>query len=248
MKDIVTVGITEDKMFCYLWEDESDDNESKFGERFVKAGQDPETEIKKRIRQSVGVRKDRFDEGKIKIIGFWDVSTIAKSEGRNRQHGKVDDFLRASIGYRKGTTGEVHTLSGADMKIRVNTLISAHGQVLDVAGLSTKQYEVAEEVINLFMCGVRIILAELCARFGKTIWSAAIAVEQDTDVVIVASYVKTVFESFAGDLTSFQQFANYVHVDTGKDDYQERIDTALANGKKVFAYLSLCNHCRLLLR
>ena len=233
--------LNEDKMFCYLWEDQDDDNECKFGERLVKIGQDPEKECAKRVRQSLGVRKDRYDEGKIKIVSIWDVSDIAKSVGKNRKGGKVDDFLRAKIGYRKGSTGEVHRLSGTDMCIKVNKVVKSFGQDLIVAGLSTKQFEVATEVLDLFSTGSRMVLAELCARFGKTIWSGAVAVEQGSDVVIVASYVKTVFTSFAGDLTSFEQFANYEHVDTGDENYQDRIDNALANGKKVFAYLSLCN-------
>ena len=233
--------LSQDKMYCYLWEDLDDDNECKFGERFVFAGQDPEKECAKRIRQSLGVRKDRFDEGKIRIVATWDVSTIADSVGKNRKGGKVDDFLRAKVGFRKGSTGEVHTLSGDEMRLEVNKVVKSFGQDLIVAGLSTKQFEIAEEVLDLFATGSRIVLAELCARFGKTIWSAAVAVEQETDLVIVASYVKTVFTSFASDLTSFEQFADYVHVDTSDDNYRDRIDNALANGKKVFAYLSLCN-------
>jgi hypothetical protein len=233
--------LSEDKMYCYLWEDIDDDNECKFGERFVKKGQNPKKECATRIRQSLGVRKDRYDEGKIRIVSIWDVSTIGDSVGKNRKGGKVDDFLRAKIGYRKGSTGEVHTLSGDEMKIKVNKVVSKFGQDLIVAGLSTKQFEIAEEVIDLFNTSSRVVLAELCARFGKTIWSASVAVEQGVDVVIVASYVKTVFTSFASDLTSFEQFAKYVHVDTSDENYQERINNALANGKKVFAYLSLCN-------
>lgn len=232
--------LSEDKMYCYLWEDIDDNNECKFGERFVLAGQNPEKECATRIRQSLGVRKDRYDGGKIRTVAIWDVSSIADSVGKNRKGGKVDDFLRAKIGYRKGSTGEVHTLSGDEMRIKVNEVVAKFGQDLVVAGLSTKQYEIAEEVIDLYNTGSRVILAELCARFGKTIWSAAVAVEQEVDVVIVASYVKTVFTSFAGDLTSFQQFADYLHVDASDDDYQERIDNALVSGKKVFAYLSLC--------
>ena len=237
----MTMILNEDKMYCYLWEDQDDNNECKFGERFVKAGQDPSKECARRVRESLGVRKDRFDEEKVKIVSIWDVSDIAKSLGKNRQNAKVDDYLRAKIGYRKGTTGEVHKLSGSDMKIRVNKLVSSYGQELITAGLSTKQFEIAEEVIKLHNSGSRIVLAELCARFGKTIWSGAVSLEEEADVVIVASYVKTVFTSFAGDLTSYQQFSNYEHINTGDDNYQECINDALKNGKKVFAYLSMCN-------
>ena len=108
-----------------------------------------------------------------------------------------------------------------------------------VAGLSTKQFEIAEEVLDLFATGSRIVLAELCARFGKTIWSAAVAVEQETDVVIVASYVKTVFTSFEQDMTSFEQFSDIVHIDTAKEDYQDIINKALVQGKRVVVNLSM---------
>lgn len=233
--------VNEDKMYCYLWEEVEHPGECKFGERWVFAGQDPEKEVHKRIRDSLGVRKDIFDQGGVRVVHIWDVTEASKTAGRYYQRSRMDDYLREFVGYRKGSTGEIHKLHGDDMKLRVNKLLAKLGQSLITAGLSTKQYEVAEEVLNAFAKGERIVLAELCARFGKTIWSGAVAVEQGSDIVIVSSYVKTVFTSFATDLTSFNQFANYAHVDTADTNYQEQIETALANGKKVFAYLSLAN-------
>jgi hypothetical protein len=233
--------VDKDKMYCYLWEEVDHPGECKFGERWVFAGQDPEKECRKRIRESLGVRKDIFDQGAVRVVALWDVSDVAEKTGRYYQRSRMDDYLREFIGYRKGSTGEIHKLHGDDMKLRVNKLLAKLGQPLITAGLSTKQYEVAEEVINLFNTSSHTVLAELCARFGKTIWSGAVAVEMGVDIVIVASYVKTVFTSFATDLTSFQQFANYAHVDTSDSDYQEQIESALADGKKVFAYLSLAN-------
>lgn len=234
--------MTEDKMYCYLWEETEHPGECKFGERWVFAGQDPQKEIRSRIRASLGVRKDIFDQGGVRIVHTWDVTEASKQAGRYYQRSRMDDYLREFIGYRKGSTGEIHKLHGNDMKLRVNKLLATLGQPLITAGLSTMQYQIAEEVINTLQnTSSRIVLAELCARFGKTIWSGAVAVEMDVDIVIVASYVKTVFTSFATDLTSFQQFANYAHIDTGDDNYQEQVESALAEGKKVFAYLSLAN-------
>jgi hypothetical protein len=233
--------VDKDKMYCYLWEEVDHPGECKFGERWVFAGQDPEKECRKRIRESLGVRKDIFDQGAVRIVALWDVSDAAEQAGRYYQRSRMDDFLREFIGYRKGSTGEIHKLHGDDMKFRVNKLLAKLGQPLITAGLSTKQYEVANEVVDMFNSSSRVVLAELCARFGKTIWSGAVAVEMGVDIVIVASYVKTVFTSFATDLTSFQQFANYAHIDTADADYQEQVEVALAEGKKVFAYLSLAN-------
>ena len=230
-----------DRMYCYLWVEDGDDGECKFGERWVESGLDPLKDCMARIRESVGVRKDRFDEGKIRLIAIWDVTEQAIKVGRYYKKSRMDDYLREQIGYRKGSTGEIHRLSGADMQLRVNLLLAKLGQPLVSAKLSTKQYEIAEEVLAAFRRGQRIVLSELCARFGKTIWSAAVAAESGADLVIVASYVKTVFTSFASDITSYQQFAQYQHIDTADDQYQHKIKEALANGHKVFAYLSLNN-------
>lgn len=227
------------KMYLYLWSE--DDTECKFGERWVFDGQDPMTEITKRIRSSMGVRKDKFDQGDVTIHQIWDVSELAKRFNKFYKQSRMDDLLRSMIGFRKGTTGEIHTLPGADFQLRVNKLIKdLDGNLID-AGLSTAQYEVAVDVVSAINTGSKTILAELCARFGKTIWSSAVATETDQDLVIVSSYVQTVFASFAGDIIRFNQFKEYEHVDLKDDDYQQKIEDAYANGKKVMAYLSLNN-------
>lgn len=231
-----------DRMFLYIWRDQDTDGDKqcKLGERWVKAGLDPATDNAQRVWDQLQTRKDRAKiDKKIDLIAIFDVTEVAKIEERYKQHGKVDDLIRNQIGFHK--LSEVHNLGGHDMKGRVADVISSYGAKLIEAGLSTKQFDTAVEVMNHFENGDRIVLAELCARFGKTIWSGAVAVESEADVIIVASYVKTVFTSFANDLKMFNQFTDYVHVDTGADDYQEKINTALAHGKKVFAYLSLCN-------
>lgn len=236
-----TTNNTEGSMFVYLWEEIDKPGECKFGERWVFAGQDPEKECLKRIRESLGVRKDKFDEGGIRLVAIWDVTAAAIKAGRNYQRSRMDDYLREFIGYRKGSTGEIHKLSGTDMKIKVNQLLAKLEQPLIEAKLSTKQYDVACEVVDKFNKDNNVILAALCARFGKTIWSGAVSVEMDVQLTVIASYVKTVFTSFATDLTSFEQFAGHEHVDTADANYQQKINDALAEGKKVFAYLSLAN-------
>jgi len=226
------------RMYCYLWSE--DDAECKFGQRWVKSGLDPQTDCEKRVRESLGVRKDIFPDIRARGIQVWDVTDFAKSVKMFDMKAKVDDHIRKHIGFRKGTTGEVHTISQDSMSIRVSKFLSENGQALISAGLSTDQYEQAEKVVDAYNNGSRTILSELCARFGKTIWSSAVATETEQELVIVASYVKTVFASFASDIARFEQFKEYVHVDTGEEDYQKKIRQAFKDGKKVFAYLSLC--------
>jgi hypothetical protein len=230
----------EDRLFLYLWEDVAEPETCKVGQRWVYAGLDAITDCNKRIRESLGSRKDKFDENKIKLVKIWDVSHYARNVGQFNKKAKVDDYLRdkARLPKRKHRS-EVHEIPATEMQVLVSEFLRKAGQPLPEVSLSTKQFQVAVETIDYFLNGAKVILAELCARFGKTIWSSAVAVEMDVDLVIVTSYVTTVFTSFQNDITQFSQFAEYEHIDTRDVDYEEKVTNALANGKKVFAYLSL---------
>jgi hypothetical protein len=226
-------------MFCYLWYETTDVNLCKFGEHWVHPNIDPNSDISNYIRQSMSRRKDKFDDGIVQIKCIWDVSDIAKKENRFKQHGKIDDFLRNKIGYVKQS--EVHLLSADDMKIRVENLLSKLNSPKPIVNLSTAQYETLSKLINSYKSGNRKILAELAARFGKTITSSALSVETNQNLTIICSYVKTVFTSFQNDINSFEQFKHIVHINADDTDYETKVLTALKNNKKVFVYLSLCN-------
>ena len=228
----------QDRMFCYLWSE--DDQECKFGQRWVKSGLDPSTDCEKRVRESLGVRKDIFPDIKSRGIQVWDVTDYATGLDMMDKKAKVDDHIRKMIGFRKNTTGEVHTICQQLMSLKVSQLLSSHNQPLEEVGLSTDQYDQAEVCVEAYNQGKRTILSALCARFGKTIWSSAVAVETEQELVVIASYVKTVFTSFASDIARFEQFKDYVHIDTGSEDYQIKIRQAFKEGKKVITYLSLC--------
>lgn len=231
-----------DRMFCYLWREKTDENECKFGERWVKAGQDPETEIRKRIKDSVGVRKDKIRDGSIELVAFWDVTELARTQcpQRLKQHGRVDDYIREHIGFRKGTTGEVHTLDATVMAYKVNEFLKKVGQPLPVAGLSQNQYDAAENVIAAIADNKQTIVAELCARFGKTIWSGALICETAAQLTIIASYVLTSFASFKKDLTSFEQFRNLVLIEAGETDWEDKVQAAIKSKKQAVVFLSMC--------
>lgn len=231
-----------DRMFCYLWHEITDVNECKFGERWVPAHADPMEECLLRIRLSLGVRKDKFDEGKVVVDSIWDVTELAQSEcpEKFKQHGKVDDYIRNKIGFRKNATGEVHTLDSEDMAYRVNEYLKRSTQSLPSVGLAQWQYDQAVNVIDAVNSGHNVILAELCARFGKTIWAGALAKEIASKITIIASYVLTSFASFAKDLNAFEQFREFEIVDSASPRYQTDITAALALGKPVVVFLSMC--------
>jgi hypothetical protein len=228
-------------MFCYLWWEKTNPNECKFGERWVPSGANPETEVRKRIKESLGVRKDIMSDGLIVLESIWDVSELAKKIGRYYKQSRMDDYIRPNIGHRKGKVGEIHELPAVEVAVRVNEYLKKEGQPLPVVCLSQNQYDAVENVIAAIQAGKRTVVAELCARFGKTIWSGALIKETNAPLTIVCSYVLTVFSSFKKDLSSFEQFRDLVLVDTADADYQEQIQAGISQGKQVVAFLSMCS-------
>lgn len=226
-----------DRMFCYLWSEIGAD-ECKFGERWVKAGVDAIKDCAARVRESLGVRKDLFDEGSVVIRAVWDVSDYAKKAGKFFMHGRADDGLREIIGFRK--QGEVHLLSAEEMEVKVNQTLTLMGQPLKKCGLTAWQYRAVCESIEAFENGATTILADMCARAGKTLYIGAMVKETLAPVTVVASYVLTSFTSFIGDLTSFEQFKDVVLIDSKDDDYKVQVKAAREAGKQVIVFLSLC--------
>lgn len=227
-------------MVNYLWWEKTNPNEAKFGERWVFAGQDPQAEVWKRIKSSLGVRKDLIKDGTVVLEETWDVTELAKKVGRYYQRSRMDDYIRPHIGFRKGSTGEIHELPADEIKLKVNRFLARSDQPLPIAGLSAWQARTIEQTLDGIGQGHRTIIAELCARFGKTIWAGALAREINSPLTIIVSYVLTSFSSFEKDLTGFEQFKDYVLIDTADEEYQETIDAALAQGKQVVAFLSMC--------
>lgn len=227
-------------MYCYLWHEINEPNECKFGERWVFDGQDPDKECRKRIRESLGVRKDKFND-QVQVDAIWDVSEYAKSIGRYFKQSRVDDHIRKrAIGHRKEGSREVHTLPADIVKKKVDKFLAQQGQPLPELKLAVWQARQAESVIHDINSGGRTLGRELCGRFGKTTWSGALIVETGVKLTVVTSYVLTAFTSFENDLSGFEQFKDLVLVDTKDLDYKETIDANLAADKQVVAFVSLC--------
>ena len=233
-----------DRMFCYLWWEQAHPGEAKFGERWVPAGQDPEKSILKRVRTSLGVRWHLLDSGEVKLHSYWDVTSLAKKAKRYYKQSRMDDYIRPQIGHRQGTTGEIHTLPPDEIKLKVDRYLASVGQKLPEVGLTQWQATAAENALHAIDKGCRFISAELCARFGKTIWAGTLIRETNMPLTVIATYVKTSFTSFKTDLSGFEQFKNIEIVSTEDDDWQETVKECLKTGKQVVVFLSLCNGSR----
>lgn len=228
-----------DRMFTYVWYDKRNTKECKFGEHWVKAGMDPNTDISNYVRNDQNKRKDLFDDGTIVLEMIWDVTEYAKTKERFYQGSHVDSLIRKGIGRVKQS--EVHNMTVDVLIDKVNEILRKENQPRPVVKLSSAQYDDAETVLNGIKEGKCRILAELAARYGKTIWSSAVAIESGIPVVIVSSYVLTSFTSFKNDIRKFKQFQEIEIVDSQVKGYQDKVDRFVEEGKQVMVFLSLCN-------
>ena len=152
---------------------------------------------------------------------------------------KFDDYIRTDIGAYQEKS-EIHTITPKELNYRVNKLITKRGLAKPVANLNTAQYRQVVKIIEKLK-KYNVLLLNLCARFGKTITSLIAALEMKIPLVIISSYVKTVHASFKNDISNFDNFKNFMIVDTQDSDYQNQVNEYLKQGKQVVALVSLCN-------
>ena len=92
--------------------------------------------------------------------------------------------------------------------------------------------------------GKDTLMLELAARFGKTGTSLSMFDYSSADVMVVANYVKTVNTSFGDTVVDF--FADrMVYVDAADETAKDKVDAAIASGKKVVLACSLHNSAKL---
>lgn len=225
------------RMFLYVWYEKTNPEESKKGEHWVLPNVDPVDDILTYIRSSMSRRKDLFDDGTVVVEMIWDVTNLAKEIDKFYPNSKVDDYIRQYVGDVKQS--EVHSIPAHVVVDRVEQFLTDRNQPKPEVKLSTAQYQIVSELKDAYNKGYRRVCLEACPRLGKTISSSASKLEIGFDLTVVASYVKTVQQSFKTDLQTFEQTKGIVFVDTQDVNYQEKILTALSENKKVVAYLSL---------
>lgn len=228
-----------DRFFCYAWEcQELYPNATKFGDKWVFAGEDAYKACADRVRESLGVLKHAFDSGKVKIHAIWDVSEYAEKKDKFKIHGKIDTTIGDEIGLR--IKDDLYNRPADELVCKVNDILIKAGQPLPKCGLTVWQYRAVVETIAAFEEGKRTILSDMCARAGKTLYVGALTVEADIDLLVFASYVLTSFTSVINDLKSFSQFKDIELIDSQDADYKKRIENARKNNKQVIVFLSLC--------
>lgn len=236
------------RMMIYAWHDAGHElGETKMGDHFVTDDLTHDEAVQHTIDYMRGQfpRRGRYFDSDAVLKKVWDISEIAKKNNKFYKGSHIDDLVGRAIG-RRGTKqgGEFHAMPFDDVVYKINEYIRKTEQPLTSAGLSQWQYDQAESVIDAVAQGHKVILAELCARFGKTIWAGVLAKETGAMVTVIASYVLTSFASFAKDLTEFEQFRDIEIIDSAEGDYQTKVAAALKQKRQVVVFLSMCGSAK----
>lgn len=87
------------------------------------------------------------------------------------------------------------------------------------------------------------VIANLCPRFGKTIWALSLFNEihktYGNRVMLLPAYWLSVHSSFVTELTEYNDFLDIVQIDVNADDARERAIDALDAGQRILVPMSL---------
>ena len=85
----------------------------------------------------------------------------------------------------------------------------------------------------------KLNIFELCARFGKTIWSLSLFQLTGHNTLVFGAYYLSSFGSIKNEVARFEQFANMKTVDTREQDWEKDYAKYIAQGYKVVVLASL---------
>ena len=106
--------------------------------------------------------------------------------------------------------------------------------------LTIWQIEALDRIITFLNEGKQKIVAELAARFGKTLAYLSLLNYIDAKVMIVGSYYLTALSSFKKEIALYKDFADFKLLDLDDINFQESVNSCLLQGKKIVVVASLC--------
>lgn len=108
--------------------------------------------------------------------------------------------------------------------------------------LQQKALDKALEIIDTGNASATVI-ANLCPRFGKTIWALmlfnALSERYGNRVMLLPAYWLSVHSSFVGELDKFDDFLDIALVDTSSENAELQAANALDNGQRIVVPISL---------
>ncbi len=102
------------------------------------------------------------------------------------------------------------------------------------------QIEILESIIKYIGDGKVRIVAELAARFGKTLLYLVLHSLLNYKVLVISSYFLSSFNSFQEELFRYSLFENWIFLELSDKDFEEKFENALKTDAKIVIAASLC--------
>lgn len=114
-----------------------------------------------------------------------------------------------------------------------------HARKFDL-GMTIWQLEGLDQILTFLGEGKKKIMAELAARFGKTLEYLAMFLVVKHKVMVVGTYYLTALSSFKKEVGLYNEFSNMIVLDLGSETFQTDFNYHLSQDKKIVVLASLC--------
>lgn len=105
--------------------------------------------------------------------------------------------------------------------------------------LTICQLEIVDKLITALDGGIKKLIAELCARFGKTNTFTSMLTLIPQQVMVVCAYYTSSFSSFVKEVYQYTQFENIDIHDLRDSNFEQNFNASIFAGKKVIVLASL---------
>lgn len=182
-------------------------------------------------------------EREIYVIVGWIPSKLAENSSEDQKilremHNRKDCTLSKVI--NEGMTTKEWAYFPNDNPEEVwRDYLGNYAQKFDLA-LTIWQLEALDQIFTFLGEGKKKIMAELAARFGKTLEYLAMFLVVKQKVMVVGTYYLTALSSFKKEVGLYNEFSNMVVLDLGSESFQNDFDYHLSQDKKIVVLASLC--------
>jgi hypothetical protein len=107
-------------------------------------------------------------------------------------------------------------------------------------GLTIWQLEGMDKILTFLGEGKKKIMAELAARFGKTLEYLSMFLATHYKVMVVGTYYLTALSSFRKEVSRYKEFSDMVVLDLGSETFRNDFNYHLNQNKKIVVLVSLC--------
>ena len=110
--------------------------------------------------------------------------------------------------------------------------------------LTIWQIEIIDKIYSMLNSGKcnKKLIAELAARFGKTLTFLALFYFLQKRVLVVSTYYLTALNSFKDEIIKYNEFIDYEVIDLSDPNFKESYNTFIEQNKKIVITGSLCGN------